>query len=72
MYCIIFNMRYIVTMKKPNTPKSFRFSEEEISLLEEMAALHGGPKGAILAGLAALKGKTTTKADIIAWIERNA
>lgn len=40
--------------KRNDTPKSFRFSDEELELLERVAAKHGGPKRAVMAGLMAL------------------
>lgn len=41
--------------KRPGPAKSFRFSEEELALLDEMAAKHGSQKAAIIAGLNALR-----------------
>lgn len=43
-----------MTTKRPSPAKSFRFTEEELSLLDEMAAKHGSQKAAIMAGLNAL------------------
>lgn len=40
--------------KRADTPKSFRFSDQELALLERVAAKHGGPKKAVIAGLLAL------------------
>lgn len=40
--------------KRTDTPKSFRFSDQEIALLDRVAAKHGGPKKAVIAGLLAL------------------
>ncbi|MBR9807469.1 MAG: hypothetical protein GYB49_09630 [Alphaproteobacteria bacterium] len=39
-------------MANDTTPKSFRFSEEEMALLEQAKAKHGSYKAAIMAGLA--------------------
>ena len=45
--------------KRTDTPKSFRFSDQELDLLDRVAAKHGGPKKAVIAGLLALDaGKT--------------
>lgn len=50
--------------KRTDTPKSFRFSDQELELLERVALKHGGPKKAVIAGLAALDGgKTVNVAD---------
>ncbi len=40
--------------KRNDTPKSFRFSDQELALLERVAKSHGGPKKAVIAGLMAL------------------
>lgn len=40
--------------KRTDTPKSFRFSDQEIALLDRVAAKHGSPKKAVIAGLLAL------------------
>lgn len=45
-----------MTTKRPGPAKSFRFSEEELALLDEMATKHGSQKAAIIAGLNALRG----------------
>jgi hypothetical protein len=50
-------------MSKTNSPKSFRFSDEELALLERMALRFGGPKAAIMAGLAELEGKVEPSDD---------
>lgn len=39
------------------TQKSFRFSAEELKLLEDLARQHGGQKAAVMAGLRALQGR---------------
>lgn len=41
--------------KHLKTPVSIRFTEAELALLKEMAAIHGGQSGAVMAGLKALK-----------------
>lgn len=43
--------------KHLGTLKSFRFSDEELALLEGLAKDHGTQKAAVLAGLRALKGR---------------
>lgn len=40
--------------KRTDTPKSFRFSDQEVALLDRVAARHGSPKKAVIAGLLAL------------------
>lgn len=44
-----------MTTKRPGPAKSFRFTEEELALLDEMATKHGSQKAAIIAGLNALR-----------------
>lgn len=59
--------------KRNDTPRSFRFNDDELALLDRMAALHGGGKGAVLAGLMALEtGGQVTKAAVLQWIKDNA
>lgn len=41
----------MVFMSKDNTPKSFRFSSEEMAELEAAKKRHGSYKAAIMAGL---------------------
>lgn len=41
--------------KRPGPAKSFRFTEDELALLDEMATKHGSQKAAIIAGLNALR-----------------
>jgi len=49
--------------KRTDTPKSFRFSDQELDLLDRVSAKHGGPKKAVIAGLLALDaGKTVNVA----------
>lgn len=43
--------------KRNDTPRSFRFSDDELALLDRMAGQHGGTKKAVMAGLEALEGK---------------
>lgn len=45
------------------TQKSFRFSDEDLKLLDELARQHGGQKAAVMAGLRALKGRGTVSDD---------
>ena len=45
------------------TQKSFRFSDEELKLLDELARQHGGQKAAVMAGLRALKGRGAVSDD---------
>ena len=40
--------------KRTDTPKSFRFSDQELDLLDRVSAKHGGSKKAVIAGLLAL------------------
>lgn len=62
-----------MTKPRSDTPKSFRFSEEELALLERVAAQNGGPKKAVIAGLMALDAGThITKAKVLQWIKENA
>jgi hypothetical protein len=42
--------------KRNDTPKSFRFSDQEIALLDRVSARHGGSKKAVIAGLLVLDG----------------
>lgn len=59
--------------KRNDAPRSFRFQPDEIALLDRMAALHGGAKGAVVAGLMALEtGGQVTKAAVLQWIKDNA
>lgn len=54
---------------------SAQFSEDEIALLDRLKERHPGKsqRELFVAGLRALDQKPeTTKADVIAWIERNA
>jgi predicted transcriptional regulator len=58
-----------MTKPRSDTPKSFRFSEEELALLDRVAAQNGGPKKAVIAGLLALDAGThITKAEVLRWI----
>lgn len=51
--------------KRAGTAKSFRFTDEELSLLDEMAAKHGSQKAAIMAGLNALiEAKAMSNAEL--------
>lgn len=43
--------------KHLGTLKSFRFTEEELALLERLAREHGGQKAAVMAGLRTLQGR---------------
>lgn len=45
------------------TQKSFRFSDEELKLLDELAKQHDGQKAAVMAGLRALKGRGVVSDD---------
>lgn len=45
------------------TQKSFRFSEEELQLLEQLAQEHGGQKAAVMAGLRALEARGVISDD---------
>lgn len=47
-------------MANDTTPKSFRFSDEELAVLEQAKAKHGSYKAAIMAGLAADMGDGET------------
>ena len=59
--------------KHLGTQKSIRFSDEELELLEQMAARHGTIKAAVMAGLKALEGHNDlTQDQVIDWIRRNA
>lgn len=54
-----------MTTKRPGPAKSFRFTEEELALLDEMAKKHGSQKAAIMMGLNALRGaKAMTDAEL--------
>jgi len=44
-----------MTAKRPGPAKSFRFTPDELTLLDEMAEKHGSQKAAIIAGLNALR-----------------
>lgn len=58
--------------KHIGTGKSFRFSAEELALLDDLAAEHGGQKAAVIAGLRALAAsKQLALADVLAAIKRN-
>jgi len=51
------------------TQKSFRFSDEELKLLDDLAKQHGGQKAAVMAGLRALKGRgAVSDEELIALI----
>lgn len=53
------------------TQKSFRFSEEELKLLDELAKQHGSQKSAVMAGLRALKGRgAVSDEELIALITK--
>lgn len=52
------------------TPVGLRLSPEEISLLDGLAKDHGGRKGAIIAGLMALKGGNAGNSKAVANILR--
>lgn len=52
------------------TPVGLRLSPEEISLLDEMAANHGGRKGAVVAGLISLKGGQAAESQVLAGMLR--
>ncbi|RIJ15930.1 hypothetical protein D1227_06555 [Henriciella mobilis] len=58
-------------------PKSkasvFRFSDDELRLLERHAQTYGSLKGALMAGLHALDAERppVTKADVLAWVEEH-
>lgn len=49
--------------KHAGTLNSFRFSEEELALLNRLAAEHGGQKAAVLAGRRALQGRVGVSDD---------
>lgn len=58
--------------KHLKTPVSLRLGAEELKLLNDLAAKHGGKQGAIVAGLRALAGKNDlTQEQVIDWIKRN-
>jgi len=51
------------------TQKSFRFSTDELKLLDELARQHGGQKAAVMAGLRALHGRgTVSDEELLALI----
>lgn len=73
MYCIVVKglantgvLPYGQCMsKRPSPAKSFRFTDEELALLDEMAKKHGSQKAAIIMGLNALRGaKAMTDAEL--------
>lgn len=49
---------------------SFKFTQEEKKLLDELADSHGGRKGAVIAGLMALKGGNVGKNKAVADLLR--
>ena len=51
VYCIIFAACYTSAMSKQDTPKSFRFSPQELAELEAAKRKHGSYKAAIMAGI---------------------
>ena len=56
--------------KKNQTPKSARFNEEELEIVNEAIAIHGSFKKACMAGFGKIvtQGRVS-KSDIIAWVE---
>ena len=59
-------------MSKQDTPKSFRFSPEELARLEAAKNKHGSYKAAIMAGLESLDRKNDlTQKEVLDWIRRN-
>lgn len=58
--------------KHLGTSKSFRFTEEELALLDGLAVQHGSQKAAVIAGLRALAAsKQLALTDVLAAIKRN-
>lgn len=57
--------------KHLGTLKSFRFSDEELALLDGLAKDHGTQKAAVLAGLRALQGrKDVSDQELLALIAK--
>lgn len=53
------------------TQKVFRFSDEELQLLEQLAKQHGSQKAAVMAGLRALEARGVPSDDeLIAAVTR--
>jgi hypothetical protein len=72
VYCIIFAACYTGAMSKQDTPKSFRFSPQELAELEAAKRKHGSYKAAIMAGLDSLKKRNDlTQDQVLDWIKRN-
>lgn len=60
---------YVSMVEHLGTQKSFRFSAEELKLLDDLARQHGGQKAAVIAGLRALQGRgAVTDEELLALI----
>ena len=58
--------------KKKLTSKAFRFSDDELALLEVSKKRHGSYKAAIIASLKKDAGSNDlSKEEVLAWIMRN-
>lgn len=56
--------------KLSGIPKSFRFSDDELKILNAAKARHGTYKDAIMAGLRAESGKEPTTDELLSMLRR--
>jgi len=69
--CIFLRACYIALMtKQSTTSKAFRFSDEELALLERLKDRHGSYKAAVMAGLHQIEGRNQpTNKDLIEMLK---